>query len=246
MRISQLSSRSGVPVSTLRYYESEGLLPADRAMNGYRIYAEEAVDRLAFINQAKSLSLPLVEIRQLVQARDAEPCRSVRARYRPMLNRHSAQLERRVGQLQALQATIAEAVRHLDDLPDRETACDANCSFLQESPGEGDAQVELPVSGVQTPETIACSLGGGDYAERVADWRALVANSPRTEIDAGLRFRLPIAKLQAASALAVAEQRCCNFYRIGFQLHGDQFDLTLTAPPEAAAMLADVFGTDTP
>ena len=52
MRISQLAARTGVPTSTLRYYESAGLLPADRASNGYRVYGEAAVDRLAFINQA--------------------------------------------------------------------------------------------------------------------------------------------------------------------------------------------------
>ncbi|MBE9924285.1 MerR family transcriptional regulator [Cellulosimicrobium cellulans] len=62
----QSPSRTGVPASTLRFYESEGLLPADRAENGYRVYGEAAVDRLAFIAQAKHLDLPLPAVRELV------------------------------------------------------------------------------------------------------------------------------------------------------------------------------------
>ncbi|MFF0009795.1 MerR family DNA-binding transcriptional regulator [Streptomyces tibetensis] len=34
MRISQLATRSGVPATTLRFYESAGLLPAERTPAG--------------------------------------------------------------------------------------------------------------------------------------------------------------------------------------------------------------------
>ncbi|WP_282947853.1 MerR family DNA-binding transcriptional regulator [Cellulomonas endometrii] len=34
MKISELAARSGVPATTLRFYEAEGLLPAERAGNG--------------------------------------------------------------------------------------------------------------------------------------------------------------------------------------------------------------------
>lgn len=58
MRISQLAERSGVPATTLRFYEGAGLLPADRTPAGYRSYDEDAVERLAFIGAAKRLGLP--------------------------------------------------------------------------------------------------------------------------------------------------------------------------------------------
>ncbi|MDG9719768.1 MerR family DNA-binding transcriptional regulator [Streptomyces sp. DH24] len=45
-RISQLAERSGVPATTLRFYEDAGLLPADRTPAGYRVYGEDAVERL--------------------------------------------------------------------------------------------------------------------------------------------------------------------------------------------------------
>ena len=91
-------------------------------------------------------------------------------------------------------------------------------------------------------DAIACSLAGGDYAERAAAWRSLIADVPCTPIEQGLRFRLPVDRLTTATELAVAEQRCCSFYRISFELQGTLFDMTVSAPPEAAGMLADLFG----
>ncbi|MFD4918137.1 MerR family transcriptional regulator [Streptomyces virginiae] len=54
LRISQLAERSGVPASTLRFYETAGLLPAERTPSGYRRYGE----RLGSISSAKCSELP--------------------------------------------------------------------------------------------------------------------------------------------------------------------------------------------
>jgi hypothetical protein len=52
MRISQLADATGVPATTLRFYESAGLLPAERTAAGYRLYHQDAIERLAFIGAA--------------------------------------------------------------------------------------------------------------------------------------------------------------------------------------------------
>ena len=45
-RISDAARRTGLPTSTLRYYERIGLLPApERTDSGYRAYEERALDR---------------------------------------------------------------------------------------------------------------------------------------------------------------------------------------------------------
>ncbi|MFC7403883.1 MerR family transcriptional regulator [Georgenia alba] len=233
MRISELSARTGVPPSTLRFYESEGLLPAERAENGYRVYGEDAVDRLAFIAQAKHLDLPLPAVRELVTAWESEPCHSVRAKYRPMLIEHAARVDERIVSLQALRSTLATAVQRLDTLPDRDEPCDAACTFLDR------AEPALPV--VSEPRTaIACSLDGDDYGARVADWHELLAGAPRADVDGGVRVRLPTSSLARATELAQAEQSCCAFYTFRIDLHGPTFDLTITAPPEARTMLEDL------
>jgi DNA-binding transcriptional MerR regulator len=233
MKISELSARSGVPTSTLRYYEAEGLLPAGRASNGYRVYGPAAVERLAFIGQAKHLDLPLSSVRELADAWESEPCRSVRARYRPMLARRAAQVDERRHALDELRSALATAVGRLDALPDRDEPCDEGCTGLD------DVRPDLPLAGTAAGP-IACGLGSGDYSARVEEWRELLAAAPRVGVAGGVRATLPTSVIDRAARLAVAEQACCAFYAIRIDLRGATFDLTLTAPPGAEAMLSDL------
>ncbi len=53
MRISEVSRRSGVSASALRYYESIGLISPQRARNGYRDYDAEVLSRLDLIEASK-------------------------------------------------------------------------------------------------------------------------------------------------------------------------------------------------
>jgi DNA-binding transcriptional MerR regulator len=43
VRISELSAATGVSARSLRYYEQRGLMGADRTLNGYRDYGDDAV-----------------------------------------------------------------------------------------------------------------------------------------------------------------------------------------------------------
>ncbi|OZB42281.1 MAG: Cd(II)/Pb(II)-responsive transcriptional regulator, partial [Alishewanella sp. 34-51-39] len=52
MRIGQLAQSVGVDTQTIRFYERQGLLPPPgRQENGYRVYTEKHVERLAFIRR---------------------------------------------------------------------------------------------------------------------------------------------------------------------------------------------------
>lgn len=66
--IGKLAKASGVAVDTVRYYESEGLLPPpQRSPAGYRLYADDTLRRLRFIRRAKDLGFNLREIASLLQ-----------------------------------------------------------------------------------------------------------------------------------------------------------------------------------
>lgn len=45
MRIGELSASTGVSMRSLRYYEEQGLLHAERSSSGQRLYAGDAVER---------------------------------------------------------------------------------------------------------------------------------------------------------------------------------------------------------
>jgi DNA-binding transcriptional MerR regulator len=64
MKIGELAERTGIPASTIRYYEREGLLPkAQRGANGYRVYQDGALERLELIQLGQSLGFSLDAIR---------------------------------------------------------------------------------------------------------------------------------------------------------------------------------------
>ncbi len=100
-RISELARRTGVPASTLRFYEQAGLLPAARTTSGYRIYDEHAVRRLEFVAAAKLLGLPLEEIRELLAVWQDGECVHVRATLRPLVAARLADAQQRIAELTA-------------------------------------------------------------------------------------------------------------------------------------------------
>lgn len=66
MKIGELASRTGLSPSAIRFYESLGLLPpAERASNGYRIYGEDAVQRLQIVSLSQSFGLSLDTLREV-------------------------------------------------------------------------------------------------------------------------------------------------------------------------------------
>ncbi|MFE2163573.1 MerR family transcriptional regulator [Streptomyces sp. NPDC059447] len=113
LRISQPAERSGVPASTLRFYETAGLLPAERTSSGYRPYGPDAVERPAFISSAKLLGLALEDLRDLLDVRDAGVCAAVRARMVPLVANRIADADRRSAEPAAFSARLAEVHRQL-------------------------------------------------------------------------------------------------------------------------------------
>ncbi len=80
LTIGALAKQAGVPTSTVRYYERRGLLrPDGRSEGNYRIYGEEALDRLRFVRSAQAAGFTLSNISALLQFRDGDtaPCKEV-------------------------------------------------------------------------------------------------------------------------------------------------------------------------
>jgi MerR family transcriptional regulator, redox-sensitive transcriptional activator SoxR len=68
LSIGQVSERTGVAVSALRYYEREGLLRADRTEGGQRRFPREVIRRVSFVRIAQQVGLSLEEIRTALEA----------------------------------------------------------------------------------------------------------------------------------------------------------------------------------
>jgi MerR family redox-sensitive transcriptional activator SoxR len=60
--ISEVSRRSGVAASALRFYEERGLIKSERAGSGHRRYPRAVLRRIAFIVFAQRMGLTLQEV----------------------------------------------------------------------------------------------------------------------------------------------------------------------------------------
>ena len=129
MKISEVAERTGVPASTLRYYERLGILTAGRSRNGYRDFDEGHLERLDFIASAKRLGLELPEIRRLLELADDGTCTGVKAALQPLLAEQIAAVEQQLKVLSRLQDQLKQARVHVDDCPDSDERCRSECAF---------------------------------------------------------------------------------------------------------------------
>jgi MerR family copper efflux transcriptional regulator len=232
-QISELASRTGTTPATLRFYEQEGLLPASRSAAGYRLYGEEAVQRLEFIADAKRLGLPLGDIRELLAAWDEEDCAILRDRLRPLLAARIADVQRQADEAAALMGRLTAALSNLT-APPVAGRCDPGCCLT--APGAAAAVGTAPV-------IDCCLLPPDSQARQLAEWRDLLAQARRREpVDGGARVWLPASAAARAAALAASEVQCCPFF--GFTLHFAEGEalLDVRVPADRLSALSALFG----
>ncbi len=127
--IGEAAQRSGVSARMVRHYESLGLLPAvARTDSGYRQYTEADVHSLQFIKRARDLGFSMDEIAELVGLWHDRGRTS--ASVKRVAQKHLDELQQRIADMQAMQATLAHLVHccHGDQRPD--------CPILEDLAGK--------------------------------------------------------------------------------------------------------------
>ena len=132
MKIGELAKRTGLAASTIRFYESKGLLKSvDRLSNGYRAYPPEAVSVLAIIMNAQQTGFTLDEIKSILSA-TAEGWRHAEL---------MATLQRKINDIEAMERRLAQnkaQLRSLIALIDAKPegmACEDNAARVMDSVG---------------------------------------------------------------------------------------------------------------
>lgn len=65
--IGEVSEMTGIPVSTLRYYDREGMFPGmERTSGGSRIFSEQELSVLRLIHCLKSSGMPIKNIKEFL------------------------------------------------------------------------------------------------------------------------------------------------------------------------------------
>ena len=100
LTIGELSERSGVATSAIRYYEARGLVRSRRTTGNQRRYARAELRRLGFIHTAQRVGLSLEEVQAALATLPSSrtPTKADWARlsrsWRPRLDARIQQLER--------------------------------------------------------------------------------------------------------------------------------------------------------
>ena len=115
--IGEISRMVDLSQRTIRYYEEIGLLHSVRRIeNGKRVYTDNDVRRLKFINRLKVLGLSLAEMVELEKIyRKQRNNREILPKLLQILDERAVQIDERVAQLAALKKEIREYQQRLRD-----------------------------------------------------------------------------------------------------------------------------------
>lgn len=230
--ISQVAERTGFSPSTLRYYEDIGLLPQPRRNDsGYRVYGDDHLDALRFIDRGKRLGLELDEIRDILALWRTGDCGSTREQVETLLHAKLTQVHRELAELQAFQRQLSDAYQRVTSQPVPEV-CGPDCGCPPSiEQADAFARRELPVH----DGGASCTLDEEEARQRQAAWHQLAADAltSHDRADDGtviLRFDGDDRTESRVRELAELEQGCCSFFEMTVTRDNDEIVLHATAP----------------
>jgi MerR family redox-sensitive transcriptional activator SoxR len=101
LTIGEVSKRSGVATSALRFYEERGMISSERAGSGHRRYPRPVLRRVAFIVFAQRIGLSLDEIGRELSKLPSDRAPTKRDWTR-LSSGWSARIEQRIAELERL------------------------------------------------------------------------------------------------------------------------------------------------
>lgn len=117
MKIGDVSEKLNIPTSTIRYYESVGLIDRQSRVSGQRVFDERALLNLRFIQLAQAAGFTLAEIKSLREDHAKGPGPS--DLWRPFAEQKRVALGQKMRSLKRMDRVLAAL-----------TACE--CSSLEE------------------------------------------------------------------------------------------------------------------
>lgn len=118
MNVKEAAQATGLPAKTLRYYEDVGLVTPMRAENGYRVYQDKDLQKLAFVGRARGLGFSLEDCRKLLSLYEDQSRTS--ADVKALAKSHVAEIDLKLKALRAIKQELNRLVQacHGDDRPD--------------------------------------------------------------------------------------------------------------------------------
>jgi MerR family redox-sensitive transcriptional activator SoxR len=109
LTIGEVSRRSGVASSALRFYEQRGLITSERAGSGHRRYPRPVLRRIAFIVFAQRVGLTLDEIGAEL-ARLPPQHAPTRRDWSRLSRTWTSRIDQRIAELERLKSGLTECI----------------------------------------------------------------------------------------------------------------------------------------
>jgi len=105
--IQTVAQTVGIGIEAIRYYQRIGLIETpEKPLSGYRVYPEQTISRLLFIQRAKELGFSLAEISKLLALGDGS-CQETKE-----LATHKLEIvNSKLHDLQAIAATLEKLIQ---------------------------------------------------------------------------------------------------------------------------------------
>ena len=108
MNIGDVAQRSGLPAKTIRYYEDIKLVTPKRSENGYRVFQDSDLHKLAFLGRARALGFTIEDCRTLMALYEDQSRES--AQVKAVAKDHLSVIDDKIKQLQSMRSTLAHLV----------------------------------------------------------------------------------------------------------------------------------------
>lgn len=131
MTIGELEAETGIPASTIRYWERIGVLPKPPRVSGQRRYGPDAVHYLAVLRLAQACGFELDEMRHLLHGfRSSVPASR---RWQELAQRKMRKLDEQMARLKAMRQLVERVLQcQCAELP--------QCGRIAASVMEGSAE----------------------------------------------------------------------------------------------------------
>ena len=152
LSIGQVAKASGVAAKTIRYYEQIGVLPAPSpATSGYRLYDQSGVERLRLIRRARSLGLPLQQLKTLMGALNGGPRRALRPQLRALVRGQLDTVKDRIAELELLRQQLEQVFRRMGTATPRPAGGACQCLETTNAPVRRRRPEARPSSAQESP-----------------------------------------------------------------------------------------------
>src|SRR5436190_22327938 len=109
LTIGEVSARTGVATSALRFYEDQGLIEAERTDGNQRRYRRSTLRRIAFIQAGRAAGIPLAQVQQALATLPAART-PTRRDWEQLSRRWQADLDDRIDVLIALRDRLSTCI----------------------------------------------------------------------------------------------------------------------------------------